>query len=338
MKRLDGQRILLVAPRFFGYDKDIGGEISRRGAQVDLLPDRPFDTPLMTALTRLSPARVLPAADRLYERLLAGFGARHYDTILVVNGQTLSPVTLRLLRSRFPTARRVLYMWDSVDNRRGVIDNLRFYDDTFSFDPASARQYGMRLRPLFFSSGFERPPAGGFEHHISFVGTAHTDRFAVIDRLRQTLPAGLNAYWYLYLQAPWVYHAYRLSKAAMRRSKRDDFRFAPLDKATLQSVFSRSLSVLDIEHPRQRGLTMRTFETMGSHKKLITTNAQVRDYDFYRPENICVIDRAAPRVPAGFFESPFVPVGEALYRRYSLAGWVDEVLGDTAPAASEQAA
>lgn len=76
----------------------------------------------------------------------------------------------------------------------------------------------------------------------------------------------------------------------------------------------------------QRGLTMRTFETMGSHKKLITTNAQVRDYDFFNEDNVCVVDRAAPQIPSAFLKSPFVPISPELYRRYSIEAWVDEVL------------
>jgi hypothetical protein len=326
MKRLDGKRVLLVAPRFFGYEREIRGEIERRGAVVDWLPDRPFDTPLMTALTRHKPQWVLPSVDRLYERQLLQMGATHYDTILVVNGQTLSHKMLSTLRTSFPTAKVVLYMWDSIENRRGVVDNLPLFDTTFSFDPVSARNHGMRQRPLFFSKGFEQPPSDDFDYHLSFVGTAHTDRYAVVSRLRRSLLPELRGYWYLYLQAPWVYHAYRVSNPAMRQARRDEFQFVPLNKTTLQSVFSRSLAVVDIEHPRQRGLTMRTFETMGSHKKLITTNAQVRDYDFFNKDNICVVDRAAPHIPSAFLESPFVPISPELYRRYSIEGWVDEVL------------
>lgn len=326
MKLLNGKRVLLVAPRFFGYEGDIRSEIERRGAVVDWLPDRPFDTPLMTALTRYKPHWVSPFADRLYERLLSQFGATRYDIILIINGQTLSYKMLNNLRAAFPAARVVLYMWDSIDNRRGVVANLPLFDTTFSFDPLSARNYGMRQRPLFFSKGFERPPDGDFDYHLSFVGTAHTDRYAVVSKLRQSLPPELRCYWYLFLQAPWVYHAYRLSNPDMRQACRDDFKFAPLEKSTLQTVFARSLAIVDIEHPQQRGLTMRTFETMGSYKKLITTNAQVRDYDFFNDNNICVVDRTAPRIPRSFLESQFSPISPELYRRYSIEGWVDEVL------------
>jgi hypothetical protein len=315
-----------MAPRFFGYEQDVRREIERRGAIVDWLPDRPFDTPLFTALTRLKPQWILPHADRLYERLLAQFGASHYDFILIINGQTLSRRTLTLLRASFPTAKLVLYMWDSIENRRGAVEKLPQFDVIFSFDPISARHYGMRLRPLFFSKGVERPAAPSFDYHVSFIGTMHADRYAVIEQLRRNLDPGLRTYWYLYLQAPWVYYAYRAAKPAMRRARRDEFRFVPLDRATVQSVFSRSRAVIDIEHPRQRGLTIRTFDVIGAHKKLITTNAHVRDYDFFRSENICVINRDQPSVPVSFLESSFVPLSAALYHRYSIEGWVDEVL------------
>lgn len=327
MKRLDGKRVLLVAPRFFGYEREISSEIERRGATVDWLPDRPFDTPLMTALTRHKPGWILPAADRLYVRQLAEWGVSTYDFILVVNGQTLSRKTLAFLRESFPSAKLVLFMWDSIENRRSAVDNLPLFDSTFTFDPSDAAKFGMTLRPLFFSKGFERPPTPQFDYHLSFIGTAHTDRYAVVSGLKRALPDGLTTYWYLYLQAPWVLQAYRLTNPAMRGARPDEFEFAPLAKEILQSVFARSLAILDIEHPRQRGLTMRTFETMGSHKKLVTTNAGVREYDFYNPANICVIDRGAPVIPPGFLESGFAPVAPSLYARYSIEGWLDETLG-----------
>lgn len=327
MRLLDGQRVLFVAPRFFGYERDIRAEVERRGAIVDWLPDRPFDTPAMTALTRLRPGWVFPAADRLYTRLLEGFAAPHYDTVLVVNGQTLSRRTLQRLRAAHPRARFVLYMWDSLANRARVRENLPLFDRVCTFDPHDARQYGMHLRPLFYGHGFDSAgPAAPMRYHISFVGTAHTDRFAVVDRLRRGLPEGISAYWYLYLQAPWVLQAYRWTKPAMRHARPQDFKFVPLDKPTLQSVFAGSRAILDIEHPRQVGLTMRTFETLGAGKKLVTTNPGVRDYDFFSERNVCVIDRESPVISREFLDTPFDPLPQSLRDKYSIEGWLDEVL------------
>jgi hypothetical protein len=320
------KRVLLIAPRVFGYDEDIRREIEQRGYAVDLLPDRPFRSSLMVATAKLRPELTLIYTDYLYKRLLESFGAPHYETILVVNAQTVSSNVLRLLRASYPRARFVLYMWDSIENRPMVLSKLGQFDRAYSFDPESARKYGMVLRPLFFSKSFEEMPTADIDFDLSFVGTIHTDRYAVIDRLRRQLPHGARTYWYMYLQARWVYYWFRAVKPSMSRTTSSEFHFVPLSREGLRLTFARSRAVLDIEHPLQRGLTMRTLEALGARRKLVTTNAQIRDYDFFSSTNVCVIDRERPLVPSEFFESAFEDIPLDMYRRYTLAGWVDEVL------------
>jgi len=326
MKNLKGKKILLIAPRFFGYEIEIRNEIERRGAQVDWLADRPFDKPWQTALSRTSPRIVQPWVNRLYRHQLEKLGATYYDVVLVINGQTLALEVLVEIKSSFPNARMVLYMWDSMDNRPNIVQALRYYDITYSFDPVSANQYGMELRPLFFTSGFERPIALTFDYHLSFIGTMHSDRYGVIDQLREQLTSEVIAYEYLYLQAPWVYWAYRMLKPAMRHASIEEFQFKAIGKEKVQEIFHHSHAIVDIEHPKQRGLTMRTFETIGANKKLITTNPNIRQYDFFRKENICVIDRKNPVIPTGFWDESYQELPPDLYYKYSLAGWLDNVL------------
>ena len=323
---LQGKHVLLIAPRFFGYDQEIGAELSRRGAIVDTLADRPFDTPFMTAVTRFRRDWVIGAATRLYKKTLETLGRSHYDLVFVVNGQTLSQEMLRSLRAAYPRARFVLYMWDSMDNRAAVLPNLPLFDRCLSFDRKSAQTYDMVFRPLFFSSGFTQDAHHEHEFDLSFIGTAHTDRWAVATRVKAAVPASAKCFFYLYLQAPWVYWAYRLTNSTMRSAPKSDFRFAPVAKSEVQSVFKRSLGILDIEHPSQTGLTIRTLETLGAQKKLVTTNTRIRDYDFYDPANVCCIDRQNPVIPADFLTTPYRPNSPETYRKYSIAGWMDETL------------
>ena len=71
---------------------------------------------------------------------------------------------------------------------------------------------------------------------------------------------------------------------------------------------------------------MRTLETVGAQKKLVTTNARVQEEDFYDRSNIHVIERKSARVDADFLSQPYEPLPEELRARYSLAGWMDEIL------------
>lgn len=51
-----------------------------------------------------------------------------------------------------------------------------------------------------------------------------------------------------------------------------------------------SRAVLDICHSSQSGLTMRTIESIGLDKKLITNNSLVKEEPFYTPDMITVFN------------------------------------------------
>ena len=312
-------------PRFFGYENEVKGALERQGAIVDWFPDRPFDSPALKGVAKISPSLILTFTDYFYNNLLKKLNTSRYDKIFVINGQTLSYKFLSRLRADNPNAELILYMWDSIKNRPNVLKNISLFDNILSFDIQSAQEFGFKHRPLFFSPGFKPSINLDFTYQISFIGTMHSDRYEVISRVKKNLSPELNSYWYFYLQAQWVYHAYRLAKVGYHGSKIGEFNFKSLHKNEVQKIFSKSFSVLDIEHPNQTGLTMRTLETFGAHKKLITTNHSIKDCDLYNANNICVIDRENPKIPSSFFHEAFIPPEVALYEKYSIECWINEI-------------
>lgn len=94
----------------------------------------------------------------------------------------------------------------------------------------------------------------------------------------------------------------------------------------LYRIYAASRCVVDIEHASQHGLTMRSIEILGLRRKLITTNQDIVNYDFYNENNICIIDRKHPAVDKGFFEKPYQMLDEGIYEKYSLGNWILEVL------------
>ena len=140
------------------------------------------------------------------------------------------------------------------------------------------------------------------------------------------MPNALVTYWYFYLQAKWVFYLYKITKKSFRQSTIDTFKFSPIDKPTLKQVFRDSKAILDIEHPNQRGLTMRTLETVGANKKLITTNPRIKEYDFFREENIFIIDRNNPDIPSAFWTVEYRELPNSIYSKYKLKNWLLEVL------------
>jgi hypothetical protein len=322
---LNGARILLTAPRFFGYDQEIRSELERRGAHVDFFADRPFDSALMHAAARFSRRAVLARTEKRYRALLSQFDDAPYDYVFVLNGQTLPPRLLAQLRDDHPAATFLFYIWDAIANRPGAPALLPFFDRTYSFEPEAAVEHGMRFRPLFFAPRFGRDRQAQDRYDISFVGTAHTDRYRVLQAVDRALSPDTRRFWYLYLQARWVLEAYRLTNPAFRGARARDFRFDTLGPEEGAQVFWESRCMLDIEHPAQTGLTIRTFETIGAGKKLVTTNRNLLRYAFHDPARFAVIDRAQPDIPDRFLQSDTPPMAQTMLNRYSVAGWIDEI-------------
>jgi hypothetical protein len=322
--------VLFVCPRFFGYDDAIVAELQRRGASVDVLHDRPFDSPLMKALAKRAPGLVGRAAAVHYRGALDD--SADYDLVFVINGQTLTRSFLIELRRRHTTAAFILYLWDSLANRSSIIRCIGLYDRVFSFDPNDAASYSLMYRPLFFSREFYGNKEGYIERScdfdISFVGTAHTDRWSIIQQVDQSCPVYMRRYWFLYLQAKWVFHARRISDPEFGKARIEDFRFVTLPLAEVGRVFRGSRAILDIEHPSQHGLTMRTIEALGAGKKIVTTNTSIMECDFYRPSNVMILERGARlSLDIDFFRSPMERIPSEIYQRYSIEGWMSEILG-----------
>jgi hypothetical protein len=332
MNQLNGTNILLIAPPFFDYSQEISDALARRGAVVDSLPDRPFEAPALKALTRLNKNLITPFADRFYQEAFERIGNQNYRYVLVIIGETLSEKIYKHMRTQFPNAQFILYMWDSFKNRKSLYKNLANFDRALTFDLEDSRKYGLLFRPLFFSDAFKPSKKSHAVYDISFIGTAHSDRYRIVNSVKTGLGQDTRNYFYLYLQAAWVFYAHKLGNPAFKNAQISDFKFIPLNKTTVRDIFLQSNVILDIEHPQQTGLTMRTFETLGSQKKLITTNKAVKNYDFYCSHNVHIIDRERPAaISKEFLSASYQPIHQSLYEKYSMDGWLNEVFNLNSP-------
>ena len=109
-------------------------------------------------------------------------------------------------------------------------------------------------------------------------------------------------------------------------AKYNDFEYEKKSYQETMSIEKESKVILDIQHDRQVGLTMRTIEMIGMGKKMITTNSDIMNYDFYNSHNIFVIDRKSPHVDPDFFKNEYEDIPSEILARYSLDSWIKEVL------------
>lgn len=129
----------------------------------------------------------------------------------------------------------------------------------------------------------------------------------------------------MFFQSRILYYKMKLQNKNLRGTSIRDFRFTPLDKNSLLELYRKSRTVIDIQHPKQTGLTMRCIETVGAKRKLITTNPHIKEYDFYNKNNILVIDREKPVIPPEFLKLPYRKIPSEIYRQYRIDYWLQTI-------------
>lgn len=327
---------LLIAPVFFGYAKEIQACLARRGVNTLWFDDRPATDTLTKALIRISPRLQSGKAERYFDDVIRQAQQHPISEVVVIKGQALSCAAIQRMRVALPQARFTLYFWDSYKNMSAdSTDKVDLFDRAFTFDPVDASNDArLQYRALFYLDEYARLPVVEQDIDLFFFGTVHSDRYKVMTQLEHALPAGLRVKKILYFNSRLVYWARRVFDPSFWGAKKSEFVFKPVAKAELRELLARSRAVIDIERPIQSGLTMRTLETVGAHKKLLTTNPFAQRADIYHPNNVLVIDRAGMQIPEEFFDRPFEPLGEDLEKKYSLDGWVDEVLPSSRLSAS----
>ena len=64
---------------------------------------------------------------------------------------------------------------------------------------------------------------------------------------------------------------------------------------------------------------------VGLKRKLMTTNTNIKQYDFYRPEDQIVIDRHNVKIDVEKLKQTYVDIPDDVYQKYSLRSWVREI-------------
>ncbi len=320
---------LLISTNFFGYPQEIVKALAARGRSALWHDDRPATDTLTKALVRLSPKIIQHKSDQYFARIFADAAQHDIRDILVIKGEALSIEMIGRMRAMFPKARLTLYFWDSYRNMpKGSDRKVDLFDRAFSFDLEDTRtDPRLAYRPLFYIEKYADVSAIQQDIDILFLGTAHSDRVTVLDRIARAVPPDYDFCKILYARSGMLHRIQKVTSAAYSRTDERDFIFKPIPKHEVQQLIGRARIVLDIERNVQTGFTMRTIEMLGASRKLLTTNPSIMKADFYDPQNQCHVDRDAPTIDQAFLDSPWQPQDPALLKRYGLSGWLDDVLG-----------
>lgn len=323
-------RILLVAPSFFGYRKLVSDELARQGHFVECVDDRPSESIAFKSFAKIS-YNLVDRMIGIYAEKVGGFVASGgYDLVLFMGGMSFcfTPEQLSSIREK-SDARFIVYLWDSFANCQRIGRCVHLFDEVYSFEPNDCERHGFILRPLFYSDLYERVPLipeEGFLYDACFVGSVHQEsKFEAVLAICEELESrGMRVFKYFYMPSS---SAERFRKATNSLYKGHKFELTSLSSEQVAGIYASSKAVIDSPQFGQDGLTMRTLETVGAKRKLVTANADVLSYDFATFGNVAVWHPGSV-FDEEFFETPYRELPEGIYESYSLASFVRNLLGE----------
>lgn len=318
--------VLLVAPKFFGYEAAIARAFEDNGFRVTIIDERPSNSSVVKVIVRLWPVLLGWLIERYYRKVWSSVRGQSFDLILVVKGEVVPLSFLRDLRRTNPAAVLAFYAYDAFSNSPRGRDLLELMDLAYSFDRRDVENVEkLRYKPLFYTTEFGPLQAPEMKDlDLAFIGTVHSGRYAIAKRVFE---AGGDNYGFFFSPARWHHLLQSLMSTDVRAIPGRDVSFTRMTRDEVAQVFRRARAVIDVQREGQSGLTMRTFEVLASGTRLITTNTEIEREPFFDTRWVFVL-KGSPeawdigRIAAFVNDSSAVPAD--VVSDYSVSRWVED--------------
>lgn len=328
MTDLIEKNVVLFCPSFFGYDKAIKEEIESLGALVDLYDERPFKSILGKAMLRFNLSWLLMwHIERYFYNILLP-KVNDIDYLVFINPESITPAIISKIRKINSEIKIIVYMWDSFRNKAAAIKLLKSADCFFTFDSDDAVTFNISFLPLFYvkdysSCRLNESQDVSRKYKFSFIGTAHTERYRIVKKI---ISGADSVFLFLFVPSKIVFLYKKYICGELSELSFMDVSSTPMLRRDVVSVVANSDAIIDINHPKQVGLTMRTLEVLGAGRKLITTNRYVVNYDFYNENNFLVYhEHSDEHLVTSFLNKPYINLGDEVYYKYSISSWVRQL-------------
>ena len=235
------------------------------------------------------------------------------DVIVTIKGDFIDPKSI--LEFKKYGKRTIGFFNDNIYRCPNIKRVIPSFDEVYSFEKEDCEKFNLKFATNWiYSENNTATKQNDFEYDVFTIGSIDK-RLPILIRIAEELKSkNIN---------------FKFITYSKKQKASDDKityinKFIPLSE--VDYYVTRSKVLLDINRTGQIGLTFRVFESLGLEKKLITTNSDIKNYDFYNPNNILVIDEKHPVIPVDFFKSEYEKLPASTYGKYTLEGWINNVI------------
>lgn len=330
MALFEGKTIILGAPTDYQFSDTIERELAYQGFKVINISFSPTKFKYKNIFERLKSFvhknflgqkdyKVYLKSKRIEGQILKALRQVSVaDFALLIRPDQYSHLVLNKIRSK--AIHMVGYQWDGLSRFPNVFNCMDYFDRFFVFDPKDMADDHLLPLTNFYTNSFSIPYDPTMESDAVYVGTYMRDRIAQVEEIIEALRGhGLQVKTHLYCG--------RKNKKVINGGLVTEER--RLSYAENLHVSAHSKIIIDVNHGGHQGLSFRVFEALGFGRKLITTNQEIKRYDFYHPNNILVWGDHTDEELRAFLAAPVVSPLPHIKEKYSFSNWISYVLGYT---------
>lgn len=337
---LKGKKILLMTFKFYDYADRIVRELEAQGAQVQLIYNR-WESESFKYSTNRILTLYMRLKNPLFKRKFTNQTIKEvensqFDILLAIGGFSAGKRLIDKLKIQNPKIITRIFFWDSFNYWK--IQNVRkWFDMSYSFDPVDCGKYSdMKYLPDFYIG--QQTKGSVKKYDVSHIGSSHIfvfSRIPILTKLKQNLDSqNLSSFLMVYEPVnpgkikSWLLaltsNRWRKYMSTVRKFKTGGILTDKLmDYQKVVEIESQSRCIVDIPPPKQSGITIRALEAVASGKKLVTTNAYIKQQPFYNSRNIVIIDPENPVIDPEFICSETVATDITHLR---LDNWLKTIL------------
>lgn len=239
-----------------------------------------------------------------------------FDKIVIIHAERLSPETLKFCKHK--SNEMIAYHYDGIQRMPSITKTFKYFDKIYSYDRNDVKKYNLKFIPNYIYEQME--DINLHEQKIAFNISSLDNRTPILEKIAKILENKNYPYEFLVVNRNHFNFYTQKFKTKIKYLNKMVSRDEVLEK------IKRSNLMVDIQRPEQIGLTFRVFEALGHHKKLITTNKDIINYDFYNPANILIIDPENIEIPDEFLYSKYEKVPDHILNKYHVKTWVKQIL------------
>lgn len=250
----------------------------------------------------------LPCVRLWYDRRIL----KWMDTLIIFD-PNITMHYLRWIMRNSNAGRFIFYYWNTYLKGRIDPDEVKKLGyEVWTFDLADSNKYHMKYNPqMYFPSWYEAANKEQKQHYdIVFVGRDKSGRMRQIEKLAVLFKKQNINYYFYFVSRKW-YQRFNSS----HYSKFLDYR-------EMINEELKGKAILDCPMEGQSGLTLRIYDALCNERKVVTNNAEIKRYGFYSKANVFVLGEDDEDDLAGFIQSSFLPIDQAVLREYSIEGWL----------------